>query len=69
MTVIEFKRKLGQPLDADDHEVIDDLDQMSEDAEREESKEWRPPAPADAAPRDEPQSRLRPVDGARRASA
>lgn len=40
MGVIESKRRLGFPLESIDHEVIDKLDQMSEDAERAEAAEW-----------------------------
>jgi hypothetical protein len=39
-TVIEYKRRLGEPLTAAEDEVIDELDQMSEDADRAEAQEW-----------------------------
>ena len=68
MTVIESKRRLGRALDEDDREVIDDLDQMSEDAEREEADEWQRAAEAPpGGDRGEPH--LRPVESARRAGA
>jgi hypothetical protein len=70
MTVIEFKRKLGRPLDEDDREVIDDLDQMSEDAEKDEAGEWDRASSAHAGGDDRPadyaQPHLRPVESARR---
>jgi hypothetical protein len=67
MGVIEYKRRLGYPLDAHDHEVIDELDQMSEDAERARANEWASAGPDPHQPvADRPPPPLRAIDGERR---
>lgn len=48
--VIRLKTLLGRPLDNDDHFVLTDLDQMSEDAEANEHPDGGPPAPSPHEP-------------------